>query len=170
MILTSTFQKHLHKVKKCYPSADDFTQALLVMLVTNIKSGQQWWWWWWRWRWRWRWYTRDRVNVPRDMTIWAARRLREALEVTAAISGDNRFSQIKLWWLMTSLFDENKTIVMILWQYDDVREALEVTGQLQVAKRSLTMVATWKTRKWWNGDDMMWYFRWWWGSGDPSEA
>jgi len=33
-------------------------------------------------------YIRDRVNVPRDMTIWAARRLREALEVTAAISGD----------------------------------------------------------------------------------
>merc|ERR1712241_494327 len=33
-------------------------------------------------------YIRDRVNVPRDMTIWAARRLREALEVTAALAGD----------------------------------------------------------------------------------
>ena len=32
------FQKHIHKVK-FYPSADDFTQALLVMLVTNIMSG-----------------------------------------------------------------------------------------------------------------------------------
>ena len=31
---------------------------------------------------------RDRVNVPRDMTIWAARRLREALEVTAALAGN----------------------------------------------------------------------------------
>ena len=31
------------------------------------------------------------MNVPRDMTIWAARRLREALEVTAAIAGDNQF-------------------------------------------------------------------------------
>ena len=31
------FQKHIHKVK-FYPSADDFTQALLVMLVTNITS------------------------------------------------------------------------------------------------------------------------------------
>ena len=31
--------------------------------------------------------SRDRVNVPRDMTIWAARRLREALEVTAALAG-----------------------------------------------------------------------------------
>ena len=29
--------KHIHKVK-FYPSADDFTQALLVMLVTNIMS------------------------------------------------------------------------------------------------------------------------------------
>ena len=31
------FQKHIHRVK-FYPSADDFTQALLVMLVTNIMS------------------------------------------------------------------------------------------------------------------------------------
>ena len=38
MIHTSMFQKHIHKVK-FYPSADDFTQALLVMLVTNIMSG-----------------------------------------------------------------------------------------------------------------------------------
>ena len=35
MIHTSMFQKHIHKVK-FYPSADDFSQALLVMLVTNI--------------------------------------------------------------------------------------------------------------------------------------
>ena len=34
------------------------------------------------------------MNVPRDMTIWAARRLREALEVTAAIAGGNKFNQI----------------------------------------------------------------------------
>ena len=40
MIHTSMFQKHIHKVK-FYPSADDFTQALLVMLVTNIMSGDQ---------------------------------------------------------------------------------------------------------------------------------
>ena len=31
------FQKHIHKAK-FYPSADYFTQALLVMLVTNIMS------------------------------------------------------------------------------------------------------------------------------------
>ena len=38
MIHTSMFQKHIHKVR-FYPSADDFfTQASLVMLVTNIMS------------------------------------------------------------------------------------------------------------------------------------
>ena len=33
------FQKPIHKVK-FYPSADGFTQVLLVMLVTNIMSGE----------------------------------------------------------------------------------------------------------------------------------
>ena len=37
MIPTSIFRKHIHKVK-FYPRVDDFTQALLVMLVTNIMS------------------------------------------------------------------------------------------------------------------------------------
>ena len=37
MILTSMFQKPIHKLK-IYPGAVDFTQALLVMLVTNIMS------------------------------------------------------------------------------------------------------------------------------------
>ena len=32
------FQKYFHKVK-FYPSNDNFTQALLVMLVTSITSG-----------------------------------------------------------------------------------------------------------------------------------
>lgn len=35
-------------------------------------------------------YLRDRVNVPRDMSIYAARRLREALEKTAALAGDRQ--------------------------------------------------------------------------------
>ena len=34
------FQKHIHKVK-FYPSADDSTQALLVMLLTNMISADQ---------------------------------------------------------------------------------------------------------------------------------
>jgi glutathione S-transferase len=33
-------------------------------------------------------YLRDRINVPRDMSIYAAKRLREALEATAALAGD----------------------------------------------------------------------------------
>ena len=35
-------------------------------------------------------YLRDRVNVPRDMSIYAAKRLREALEQTAALAGDRQ--------------------------------------------------------------------------------
>jgi len=33
-------------------------------------------------------YLRDRVSVPRDMSIYAAKRLRESLETTAALVGD----------------------------------------------------------------------------------
>ena len=32
-------------------------------------------------------YVRDRINVPRDMSLWAARRLRQALEATASVAG-----------------------------------------------------------------------------------
>jgi glutathione S-transferase len=35
-------------------------------------------------------YLRDRVNVPRDMSIYAAKRLRHALESTAALVGDGQ--------------------------------------------------------------------------------
>lgn len=35
-------------------------------------------------------YLRDRVNVPRDMSIYAAKRLREALEETAALVGNRQ--------------------------------------------------------------------------------
>lgn len=35
-------------------------------------------------------YLRDRINVPRDMSIYAAKRLREALEQTAASVGDRQ--------------------------------------------------------------------------------
>ncbi|WP_035990524.1 glutathione S-transferase family protein [Leptolyngbya sp. KIOST-1] len=33
-------------------------------------------------------YLRDRINVPRDMSIYAAKHLRDALETTAALAGD----------------------------------------------------------------------------------
>ena len=35
-------------------------------------------------------YLRDRISVPRDMSIYAAKRLREALEKTAALEGDRQ--------------------------------------------------------------------------------
>ena len=35
-------------------------------------------------------YLRDRINVPRDMSIYAAKRLRAALESTAALVGDRQ--------------------------------------------------------------------------------
>jgi len=35
-------------------------------------------------------YLRDRISVPRDMSIYAAKRLREALENTAALVGDRQ--------------------------------------------------------------------------------
>ncbi len=35
-------------------------------------------------------YIRDRINVPRDMSIYAAKRLRTALESTAALVGDTQ--------------------------------------------------------------------------------
>ena len=35
-------------------------------------------------------YVRDRVNVPRDMSVWAGRRLREALEATAQLAGNGK--------------------------------------------------------------------------------
>ncbi|PSB30341.1 glutathione S-transferase family protein [Stenomitos frigidus] len=35
-------------------------------------------------------YLRDRISVPRDMSIYAAKRLREALETTAALAGDRQ--------------------------------------------------------------------------------
>lgn len=35
-------------------------------------------------------YLRDRINVPRDMSIYAAKHLRQALEITASLVGDNQ--------------------------------------------------------------------------------
>ena len=39
-------------------------------------------------------YLRDRINVPRDMSIYAAKRLRESLEKTAALVGDRQGAPI----------------------------------------------------------------------------
>lgn len=39
-------------------------------------------------------YLRDRINVPRDMSIYAAKRLRASLEHTASLVGDRQGSEI----------------------------------------------------------------------------
>jgi glutathione S-transferase len=39
-------------------------------------------------------YLRDRISVPRDMSIYAAKRLRESLEATAALVGDGQGAPI----------------------------------------------------------------------------
>jgi glutathione S-transferase len=39
-------------------------------------------------------YLRDRISVPRDMSIYAAKRLREALEATATLVGDRQANPI----------------------------------------------------------------------------
>ncbi len=41
-------------------------------------------------------YLRDRISVPRDMSIYAAKHLREALEKTAALVGDRQSSPIPI--------------------------------------------------------------------------
>jgi glutathione S-transferase len=41
-------------------------------------------------------YLRDRVNVPRDMSIYAAKQLRQALETTAALVGNNQGEPIPI--------------------------------------------------------------------------
>jgi len=41
-------------------------------------------------------YIRDRINVPRDMPIWSARRLREALEFVAASAGTTQGPEIPI--------------------------------------------------------------------------
>ena len=48
-------------------------------------------------------YLRDRINVPRDMSIYAAKRLRESLEKTAALVGDRQSPAI----LMGNRRDQN---------------------------------------------------------------
>jgi glutathione S-transferase len=41
-------------------------------------------------------YLRDRISVPRDMSIYAAKRLRESLETIAALSGNRQGIPISL--------------------------------------------------------------------------
>ncbi|MEA5464876.1 glutathione S-transferase family protein [Leptothoe sp. PORK10 BA2] len=80
--------KHRNNIIRVNPTADQvFDQALRCALTTLMTgeaceppqgsdSGLR--------------YLRDRVNVPRDMSIYAGKRLRMALEETAALVGDGQ--------------------------------------------------------------------------------
>ena len=48
-------------------------------------------------------YLRDRINVPRDMSIYAGKRLRQALENTAELVGDRPGPAIS----MRNRYDQN---------------------------------------------------------------
>ena len=50
-------------------------------------------------------YLRDRISVPRDMSIYAAKRLRTALEETAALDGDRQSEPIPV----RHRYDQNPT-------------------------------------------------------------
>ena len=80
--------KHRHNIIKVNPAKDKVFDEALRCALTYLITGQtctppqgtdsalR--------------YLRDRINVPRDMSIYAAKRLREALETTAALVGDNQ--------------------------------------------------------------------------------
>ncbi len=78
--------KHRDNMIKVNPAADQLGDTALRCALTNMMSGEvcppppdadialRYW--------------RDRISVPRDMSIYAAKRLRTALESTAALAGD----------------------------------------------------------------------------------
>lgn len=84
--------KHRHTIVAVNPAADGcFDQALRCALTRLIKqepcqppNGSD----------EALRYLRDRISVPRDMSIYAAKRLREALEDTAAMIGDRQGAEI----------------------------------------------------------------------------
>jgi len=86
--------KHKEYIIKVNPGDDEDIDAALRCTLTNMMTGQsetppngtdaglR--------------YLRDRINVPRDMPLWSARRLREALEKTASLAGDGQGPNIPL--------------------------------------------------------------------------
>jgi glutathione S-transferase len=78
--------KHHEKIIRVNPADDELIDAALRCALTSMMTGEvcppplgadaalR--------------YLRDRINVPRDMSIYAAKRLRAALEATAALVGD----------------------------------------------------------------------------------
>jgi glutathione S-transferase len=84
--------KHRHNVIRVNPADDQLFDTALRCALTNMMTDEictppaesdvalR--------------YLRDRISVPRDMSIYAAKRLREALEKTAALVGDRQPSPI----------------------------------------------------------------------------
>jgi len=84
--------KHRHNIIRVNPADDQLFDTALRCALTNMMTDQvctppeetdvalR--------------YLRDRISVPRDMSIYAAKRLREALEKTAALVGDRQPSPI----------------------------------------------------------------------------
>jgi glutathione S-transferase len=86
--------KHRQNIIRVNPAADDLIDEALRCSLTYMMSDQicpppsgtdealR--------------YLRDRISVPRDMSIYAAKRLRNALEVTAALVGEGQGLPIPL--------------------------------------------------------------------------
>ena len=84
--------KHRHNIIRVNPAEDQLFDTALRCALTNMMTDQvctpptetdvalR--------------YLRDRISVPRDMSIYAAKRLREALEKTAELVGDRQPSPI----------------------------------------------------------------------------
>jgi glutathione S-transferase len=80
--------KHRENLLKVNPASEELFAEALRCALTNLMTGEvcsppagsaaalR--------------YLRDRVSVPRDMSIYAAKRLREALEKTASLAGDEQ--------------------------------------------------------------------------------
>lgn len=78
--------KHRNNIVRVNPTADEIVDQALRCALTHLMTGEtceppqgsdsslR--------------YLRDRINVPRDMSIYAGKRLRVALEETAALVGD----------------------------------------------------------------------------------
>ncbi|WP_320664187.1 glutathione S-transferase family protein [Prochlorococcus sp. MIT 1223] len=98
--------KHRESIKKVNPMGREFfdqpLRAALTNLVTNkvatpnkgSAAGLR--------------YLRDRISVPRDMTLLAARELRQSLEQTAQIDGNEESSPIPF----LNRFDQNPELFL----------------------------------------------------------
>jgi glutathione S-transferase len=86
--------KHHHSLIRLNPTPDELCDEALRCALTTMMTGEtclppagadlalR--------------YLRDRISVPCDMSIYAAKRLREALESTAALAGDRQPDPVPL--------------------------------------------------------------------------